>query len=167
MKVTKNMFCSIENCKLLKELGFIDIVDYLYCTDVKHKNKSISFEEELDLKDEGKTNEIEYVTYGKIISLTNSNAESYGDAISAPTIFEAVDWLRRVHNIYVTVIPEYHHFFKKTLYGTNTYYFDTKEEEYLKLLTPNLQESFEGEMNYAIQKSLEYIKSLKENNEQK
>lgn len=149
--------CSLTTSKLLKELYFEEVTNKMYCTDVQHKGKSISYEEELDLKFEGKSKEIEYVKYGKVLTMNNKNGE-YKEACSAPTILEAVDWIRRTFDIHITVVPEWRN---KPIYGANVYYFEPKQNDYAKLLTPQYFNQYEDCMEYAIKKALEYVKSLK------
>ena len=155
--MNKNIICSLRNAQLLNKLGFDERVNNMYCTDVCHNGESISFEEELDLKFEGRGNEIEYIKYGKLLMMNNKNGE-YDDTYAAPTIFEAADWIRRKFDIHITIVPEWR---GKTVYGTNTYYFEPKQNDYAKLLTPQYSDSYEDCMQYAITKALEYIKSIK------
>ena len=155
--MNRDTICSVENAKLLKELGFDEIARNMYCADVCHNGKSISFEEELDLRCEGRENEIQYIKYGKLLMMNNMNGE-YDDTYAAPTVFEAADWIRRTFDIHITVVPEWR---GKTVYGTYTYYFEPKQNDYAKLLTPQYFNSHEDCMQYAIKKVLEYVKSIK------
>lgn len=160
MKFIDNNVCSLDNAKLLKEAGFDEITKTMYCTDVRYKGKSISFEEELDLKAKGKENEIEHVKFGKTLWITNKNGE-YADTYSAPTIEEAIDWIRRTFDIYITVVPEFNHLKKCSKYVENVYYFEKSMQDYAKLLTPKYFNSFEECNQYAINKTLEYLKTFK------
>ena len=64
MKITED-YVTFETAKLLKENGFNVMCDSMYIPDIRHNGKSISFDEELDLKDEGRGDEIEVVEGGE------------------------------------------------------------------------------------------------------
>ena len=102
----KEDYVSFETAKLLKEKGFKEWCSHCYCTDVRHNGESISFDEELDLKDEGRESEIEYIDGGCLDNFGCSN-EDYVDenVYAAPTLALAMKWLREVHNI--LLIPDY------------------------------------------------------------
>lgn len=100
----KEDYVSFEIAKLLKEKGFREWCRECYGTDVRHNGVSISFDEELDLKDEGRGDEIEYVEGGIMhnISCNNSGKDMY----AAPTLSIAMKWLREIHNIDICICIE-------------------------------------------------------------
>ena len=97
----KEDYVSFETAKLLKEKGFREWCRECYGTDVRHNGVSISFDEELDLKDEGRGDEIEYVEGGIMHNLNCNNSDK--DIYAAPTLSMAMKWLRENHNIKVNV----------------------------------------------------------------
>lgn len=101
-------YVSLDVAKRLKELGFNDMCDSLYGTAVMHKGVHISFDEECDLKDEGRADEIEYVDGGEIIDMYNQNNEEDGSyCYSRPTINHTLNWLRNREGLHVNAVPEY------------------------------------------------------------
>lgn len=95
-----------ETCKLLKEVGFNDLCEYLHTTAVRHDGKDLSYDEEMELRDEGFDNEIEYIKGGKLLKFCNHNYStpmSDTGSVSAPDIYEAMRWLRKKHNINIMV----------------------------------------------------------------
>lgn len=99
----KEDYVSFEAAKLLKEKGFREWCRECYGTDVRHNGVSISFDEELDLKDEGRGDEIEYVEGGIMHNIGCNNSDK--DIYAAPTLSIAMKWLREVHNICVYCYP--------------------------------------------------------------
>ena len=99
----KEDYVSFETAKLLKEKGFKVWSSHCYGFDVRHNGESISFDEECELKDEGRENEIEYVDGGRLYNFGCSN-ENHDDekVYAAPTLGLAMKWLREIQalNIY-------------------------------------------------------------------
>ena len=81
--------------------------DTFYGLDVRYNGESIDFDEECELKAEGKEPEIEYVDGGTIYSFYHSNKEDedYG-GYSRPTLSVAQKWLRDIKNIDIDVNAE-------------------------------------------------------------
>lgn len=95
-----------ETCKLLKEIGFNDLCEYLHTTAVRHDGKDLSYDEEMELRSEGFDSEIEYIEGGKLLKFCNHNYStpmSDTGSVSAPDIYEAMRWLRKKHNINIMV----------------------------------------------------------------
>lgn len=95
-----------ETCELLKEIGFDDPCDLIYTTAIRHNGEDLSFDDEMDLKSEGREDEIEYVKGGWCEGMYNRNSFDWvrdTENASAPDIYEAMRWLRRKHNINITV----------------------------------------------------------------
>lgn len=99
-------YVSLETAKLLKQTGFDWGCHGFYGIDVRHNGESIDFDEECELKAEGKESEIEYVDGGKVYSFYHSNIEDgdYG-GYSRPTLAVAQKWLREVKGMYIYVKP--------------------------------------------------------------
>lgn len=156
----KEKICSLATAQVLKAIGYNKLAQFVYATDFRYKGKHISFEEELDLKAEGKGNQIEQIPFGDIVCINNFNKENSDDSCSAPTIDEAAEWLRDNWKIYISVEPEYSKYYKKTIYWAIGWYFDDKDECYRKLLLIFKQDSYEKAMDYAIRQAAEYIQQL-------
>ena len=97
-------YVSFEVAKLLKEKGFKEWCDHCYGVDVRHNGTSISFDEELDLKDEGRSDEIEYVEGGRFHHYWYRN-DTEDKLYAAPTPQTVMKWLEETHNI--LVVPDY------------------------------------------------------------
>ena len=97
-------YVSLETAKLLKEKGFKEWCSYCYGLDVRHNGKSIDEDEEFELKDQGRENELEYVDGGRLYNFGCDNRKE-GSPYAAPTIYVAVKWLEEVHHI--LVVPNY------------------------------------------------------------
>ena len=98
-------YVSLETAKLLKEKGFKEWCYKCYGTAVYHKGAPISFDEECELKDEGLEYEIEYVEGGYLYDCSYDNSEKDTKVWAAPTLWVAMKWLRKVHNIHV--VPKF------------------------------------------------------------
>ena len=95
-----------ETCKLLKEAGFDEPCEHLYETAIRHNGEDLSFDDEMDLKSEGRGNEIEYIEGGQIGNMYNRNSFDVMEdckCVSAPDIYEVMRWFRRKHNINIIV----------------------------------------------------------------
>ncbi len=92
-------YVSFEVAKLLKEKGFKHWCYKCYGDAVYHKGVPISFDEECDLKSEGLENEIEYVEGGYLYDYGCDNRKKEAKVWAAPTLWEAMKWLREVHQI--------------------------------------------------------------------
>ncbi len=98
-------YVSFETAKLLKEKGFKAWCFHCYGVAVLHNGADISFDEECELKDEGRGNEIEYVEGGRLYDYGCNNNDKDAKVWAAPTLWVAMKWLREVHN--VLIIPDY------------------------------------------------------------
>lgn len=96
-------YVSFETAKLLKEKGFTEWCFKCYGVAVLHNGADISFDEECDLKDEGRENEIEYVEGGRLYDYACNNREKVRAVWAAPTLWVAMKWLREVHNIDIII----------------------------------------------------------------
>ena len=97
-------YVSFETAKLLKEKGFNEWCFKCYGIAVLHNGADISFDEECELKDEGRENEIEYVEGGRLYDYASNNRENVRVVWAAPTLWAAMKWLREVHHYYVQVM---------------------------------------------------------------
>ena len=101
-----NEFLDYETCKLLKEAGFDEPCEYLYGTAVRHNGEDISFDDELDLKSEGRGSEIEYIEGGNISKVYNRNSFDIMrecKCVSAPDIYTVIRWLRREKDVSIEI----------------------------------------------------------------
>ena len=92
-------YVTFETAKLLKENGFNAMCHSMYIPDIQHNGESISFDRELDLKDEGKWDEIEAVDGGKIWDTYNINSNNAENVYSRPTILLAWKWFLYEHHV--------------------------------------------------------------------
>lgn len=106
MDMFKEDYVSFETAKLLKEKGFREWCRECYGTDVRHNGVSISFDEELDLKDEGRGDEIEYVEGGIMHNLSCNNSDK--DIYAAPTLSIAMNWLLDTYKLHIVPTPYPH-----------------------------------------------------------
>ena len=97
-------YVSSETAKLLKEKGFKEWCPQCYGLDVRHNGEPIDFDEECELKEVGRENEIEYVDGGRMYDYGCGNFNP-GSPYAAPTLAIAMKWLREVHKLYVEVVP--------------------------------------------------------------
>lgn len=95
-------YVSSETAKLLKEKGFKEWCRYCYGLDVRHNGEPIDFDEECELKDAGRENEIEYVDGGRMYDYGCGNFNS-GSPYAAPSLYVAMKWLREVYNLHCVV----------------------------------------------------------------
>ena len=98
-------YVSFETAKLLKEKGFSEWCFKCYGVAVLHNGADISFDEECELKDEGRENEIEYVEGGRLYDYGCDNREKDAKVWAAPTLWVAMKWLREVHNVAIVITP--------------------------------------------------------------
>ena len=104
-------YVSFETAKLLKEKGFKEWCRCCYGLDVRHNGESIDEDEEFELKEQGREDELEYVYGGRLYDFGCSNRWE-GSPYAAPTIYAAVKWLEEKHNI--LVVPDYIYEFTNT-----------------------------------------------------
>lgn len=90
---------------LLKKCGFDELTPMLYHNDIQYKGRSISYDEQLDLIDEGKENKIVEVKGGRLCASYNRNSEDWvsEDCCSAPTLSIVEKWLREKYGIVVQI----------------------------------------------------------------
>jgi hypothetical protein len=103
MSNIKEDFVSFEIGKLLKEKGFREVCSRCYGVAVLHNGMNISFDEECELKHEGRGDEIKYVEGGVLYDLNYKNSDDDANVWSAPTLWVAMKWLREVHNIDIDI----------------------------------------------------------------
>ena len=96
-------YVSFETSKLLKEKGFKEWCRCCYGVAVLHNGENISFDEECDLKDEGRENEIEYVEGGTFYYFNCNNGDEDTNVWAAPTLQMVIKWLREVKHYYIQV----------------------------------------------------------------
>ena len=96
-------YVSFETAKLLKEKGFKEWCFHCYGVAVLHNGADISFDEECDLKDEGRGDEIEYVEGDRLYDYGCNNSDKDAKVWAAPTLSVAMKWLREVHKLYCDI----------------------------------------------------------------
>ena len=97
-------YVSFEVAKLLKEKGFKEWCRQCYGLDVRHNGEPIDFDEECELKDAGRENEIEYVDGGRMYDYGCGNFNP-GSLYAAPSLYAAMKWLREVHKLFIFISP--------------------------------------------------------------
>lgn len=97
-------YVSFGTAKLLKEKGFTEWCFKCYGVAVLHNGADISFDEECDLKNEGRGDEIEYVEGGRLYDYGCNNRDKDAKVWAAPTLWVAMKWLREVHHYYIQVM---------------------------------------------------------------
>lgn len=93
-------YVSFEVAKLLKEKGFSEFCFKCYGVAVLHNGMDISFDEECDLKDDGREDEIEYVE-GRLYDYGCNNSNKDAKVWAAPTLQRTIKWLEEAHHILV------------------------------------------------------------------
>lgn len=109
MKI-QEAYVTYEVGMALKRVGFNEWCRLCYTTAIRHNGKDLSFDEELDLKSEGRANEIEYTPGGWCEQHNNRNSEDFissnQDCCSCPSQQVALRFLREVLNIFVEICIE-------------------------------------------------------------
>ena len=107
-KHIKETYCSYETCQVLKQLGFNEVCDCMYGMGIFHNGKYLDFDEECELKAEGRGDEIEYVPGGWVYGHTSSrNSDPWCKAkqsCAMPTYDQAVRWMRKTYNVHIYVM---------------------------------------------------------------
>lgn len=99
----KEDFVNFEIAKLLKGKGFKEWCFKCYGVAVLHNGVAISFDEECELKDEGRENEIEYVEGGVLYDCGCNNSDKDAKVWAVPTLWGTMKWLRETHNICIVI----------------------------------------------------------------
>jgi len=103
--MVKEDYVSFETAKLLKEKGFKEWCFKCYGVAVLHNGEDISFDEECDLKDEGRGDEIVYVEGGRLYDYGCNNHDKDVKVWAAPTLWVATKWLWDNYMLYILVYP--------------------------------------------------------------
>lgn len=96
-------YVSLGVAKLLKEKGFKEWCPKCYGFDARHNGEPIDVDEEYELRDAGRENEIEYVDGGRMYDYGCGNFNP-GSPYAAPSLYVAMKWLREVHKTEIRVI---------------------------------------------------------------
>lgn len=91
----------------LKSLGFDDICDNMYDMGVFHHDEYIDFDEEHELIDAGKKDEIQYISGGRIynhMQSRNSDLLVNEDACTMPSYEQALEYMRVAHDIHIFIM---------------------------------------------------------------
>jgi len=150
-------YVSFETAKLLKEKGFKEWCLKCYGIAVLHNGQDISFDEELDLKDDGRENEIEYIEGGRLYDFGCNNRDKDANVWAAPTLWVAMKWLMKNYDIYITAVPNgigenvfYMGIYKKYDYGW-TYISDCLDEKYKEAEFYTPEEACESAIKYCLE----------------
>ena len=99
-------FCTYKESMLLRKLGYNEWCDTFYEDMVTHDGKEISYEEELDLKSEGKAMEIKRKHGGNVGQHYNQNSDFLrSNLCSRPLLSQALRWLREIHFWHIESYP--------------------------------------------------------------
>ena len=108
MEKIKTEYCNYKSSMLLKQLGYDEPCESFYQDAVQHNGKDISYDEELDLKDEGRGKEIKRIKGGSIDNHYNRNSDDWLGkyCCSRPTLSQAVRWLRERKKWHIESYPK-------------------------------------------------------------
>ena len=97
-------YCNYETSLVLKAHGYNEPCELFYTTAIRHNGEDLSFDDELDLKSEGRGDEIEYIPGGWVDGCYNTNRDKWlgDDACSCPYIQDVLDWMMK-EGFYVLV----------------------------------------------------------------
>lgn len=98
-------YVSFEIAKLLKEKDFKEWCFKCYGIAVRHNGQDISFDEECELKDKGRENEIEYIEGDTLYDYGCNNRDKDAKVWAAPTLWVTMKWLRKIYNLHIIVVP--------------------------------------------------------------
>lgn len=100
-------YCSYKTSMLLKSLGFDDICSNTYGIGIFYHDEYIGFDEECELIDAGKKDEIQYIPGGWIYNYMQSrNSDSLvnEDDCTMPSYEQALEYMRVAHDIHIFII---------------------------------------------------------------
>lgn len=100
-------YCYYQEAMLLKKLGYDERCDKFYEDLITYKGKPISFEEQLDLVDQGLAKEIKREAGGSLSTQSNRNSDDWlGETCcSCPTLSQALRWLREHEGWHIEAYP--------------------------------------------------------------
>lgn len=139
-------YCNFEISKLLKEKGFKECCSYCYGVAVLHNGVAISFDEECELKDEGRKNEIEYIEGGILYDFNYKNRDDDSKVWAAPTLWSTMKWLREVHNI--AIETEWEHLWYAYIKPMTS---NPTEDDYYQCSSAKYEEAIEAAIKYCLE----------------
>lgn len=97
-------YCTYETSLALKAHGYDEPCELYYTTAIRHNGVVLSLDDELDLKSEGRGDEIEYVHGGYIGHAYNTSTQGWLGEFdcSCPYIQDVLDWMMK-EGFYVAV----------------------------------------------------------------
>lgn len=101
--MTPEDYVGFEVAKLLKEREFKEWCFKCYGVAVLHNGVAISFDEECELKDEGRENEIEYLEGGVLYDCGCNNSDKDAKVWAAPTLWDTMKWLRKKYKLNIII----------------------------------------------------------------
>ncbi len=138
-------YVSFETAKLLKEKGFKEWCFKCYGVAVLHNGADISFDEECDLRDYGREDEIEYVEGGRLYDYGCNNSDKDAKVWAAPTLWVAMKWLREVHSI--AIETEWEHLWYAYIKPMTA---KPSEEDYYQCESSKYEEACENAIKYCL-----------------
>ena len=145
-------YVSFETAKLLNEKGFKEWCFKCYGVAALHNGADISFDEECELKDEGRENEIEY--YMGLYDYGCNNRDKDAKVWAAPTLWVAMKWLREIHNLHIQ--PEITAWPRKG-YFVGIYLYKNRHNNFEKVPFVEHKESYEEACEAGIKYCLENL----------
>lgn len=151
---------TFETSKLLKDFGFDIICPQCYGTSIIHNGEYLGYDEEYELRAEGRGDEIKYVD-GMLYNMWFKNNDKEDHNIyAAPDIEIVRKWFRDKYNLHITAMPYITvegHFWLSDVYTFN-------DEMYDKLpLTTMVCNTYEEAIDKEIVKLLNYLKENRDN----
>lgn len=107
MEKIKTEYCDYKTSMMLKKLGYDEPCESFFQEAVQHNGKDISFDEELDLKGEGRGKEIKRIKGGSIDYHYNRNSDDWLGkyCCSRPILSQVVRWLRERKKWHIESYP--------------------------------------------------------------
>lgn len=104
-------YCDYQESMLLKELGYNEPCGFLFEDGVIHNGKYLTFEDELDLKAQGRAKEIKRKHGDCVTDCYNTNDSDFMGKhnCSRPTLSQALRWLREVKEVHIEAYPSMEH----------------------------------------------------------
>ena len=96
---------SFEVAKLLKQKGFNELCRISYIPRICHNGEDISFDEECDLRDEGREDEIEVIDGGDTWTSYNQNSSNSDSQYAAPSLWGMMAFISDNYNLHITTKP--------------------------------------------------------------
>jgi hypothetical protein len=154
---------TFETAKFLKDFGFDIICPKCYGVAVMHNGEYLGYDEECELRAEGRDDEIEYVDGGMLYNMWFKNTdEEHQDVYAAPDIEIVRKWFRDNYNLHITAMPYITVegcFWLSEVYTYNDVMYDKLP------LTTMVCETYEEAIENGINKTVNYLKEKEKEDE--